>query len=59
MTSRSSAMMTSAPGQYGEKIQKKAKKAWTTAAMIPTHIPNATRKNTRIPAMTTTAPTIR
>ena len=34
-------MMTSAPGQYGEKIQKNAKNACTRAAMIPTHIPNA------------------
>ena len=33
--------MTSAPGQYGEKIQKKAKNACTRAATIPTHIPNA------------------
>ena len=42
--------MTSAPGQYGEKIQKKANNACTTAAMVPTHIPNAARKNTAIPA---------
>ena len=52
-------MMTSAPGQYGVKSQKKAKNACTSAAKTPTQIPNAIRKNTKIPASSTTAPTIR
>ena len=51
-------MITSAPCQYGEKIQKKANNACTTAAMVPTHTPNPARKNTAIPARNTTAPTI-
>ena len=55
----SMAMMTIAPCQYGEKSQKNAKNACTTAAMIPTHTPNPARKKTVKPATKTTAPTIR